>query len=188
VNNFQDREESEKLPKYLREVGAFATGADSYLSLDLPFSRMNQQFEQLQSPKRLAADVNPLLRVPLEVGLSDKKFFSDAPFKKGLQPVDGPVGNLASYLMQPFGQGGTLPSGERAVTDKGMYTLMNAVPTLGQVERLVPSTETYSKRGATNRLAAWLGIPVRQFEDYMKQQELERRLYEINKARREAQP
>jgi hypothetical protein len=188
VNNFQDREESEKLPKYLREVGAFATGADSYLSLDLPFSRMNQQFEQLQSPKRLAADVNPLLRVPLEVGLSDKKFFSDVPFKKGLQPVDGPVGNLASYLMQPFGQGGTLPSGERAVTDKGMYTLMNAVPTLGQVERLVPSTETYSKRGATNRLAAWLGIPVRQFEDYMKQQELERRLYEINKARREAQP
>jgi len=188
VNNFQDREESEKLPKYLREVGAFATGSGSYLSLDLPFSRINQQFEQLQSPKRLAADVNPLLRVPLEVGLSDKKFFSDVPFKKGLQPVDGPVGTLASYLLQPFGQGGTLPSGERAITDKGMYSVMNAVPTFGQVERLVPSTEAYSKRGVVNRLAAYFGVPVRQFEDYLKQQELERRLYEISRARREAQP
>jgi len=188
TNNLRDEENDANLPKYLREVGAFALpGGKSYVSTDLPFSRIGQQLEQLQSPRRLFADVNPLLRVPLEVALADKKFYSDIPFKEGLQPVDGFTGPLASYLAQPFGQGGTTKDGQRGVTDKALYTLTNTVPLLGQFERLVPSTETGKKRGMYNRLAGYTGIPVRELTDAMKMQELERRLYEISKQRK-AQP
>lgn len=188
TNNLRDEENDANLPKYLREVGAFALpGGKSYVSADLPFSRIGQQLEQLQSPQRLFADVNPLLRVPLEVALADKKFYSDIPFKEGLQPVDGFTGPLASYLAQPFGQGGTTKDGQRGITDKALYTLTNTVPLLGQFERLVPSTETGKKRGMYNRLAGYTGIPVRELTEQMKMQELERRLYEISKQRK-AQP
>jgi hypothetical protein len=185
-NNFRDEDETNKLPKYLREVGAFALpGGKTYFSPDLPFSRVGQQIEQIQSPRRLAADVNPLLRVPLEVMLSNKKFYSDIPFKEGLQKADGPVANLASYLAQPFGQGGTMKDGGRGVTDKAMYSLMNYIPIAGQFERLVPSTETYQSRPGSTRLAQYFGVPVREMTDQMKQQELQRRLYEINALRRQ---
>lgn len=185
TNNLRDEDEDKNLPKYLREVGAFALpGGKSYVALDLPFSRIGQQLEQVRSPQRMFADVNPLIRVPLEVALADKKFYSDVPFKEGLQPVDGPVGTLASYLAQPFGQGGTTKDGQRAVTDKAFYSLMNTVPLAGQFERLVPSTESYKGRGGYNRLAGYTGLPVRQLTDQMKMQELERRLYEISQQQR----
>jgi hypothetical protein len=185
TNNLRDEEGDAQLPKYLREVGAFALpGGKSYVSMDLPFSRIGQQLEQLQSPQRMFADVNPLIRVPLEVALADKKFYSDVPFKEGLQPVDGPLGTLASYLAQPFGQGGTTQDGQRGVTDKALYTLMNTVPLAGQFERLVPSTEAYRGRGGYNRLAGYFGVPVRELTEQMKMQELERRLYEISRQQR----
>ena len=185
TNNLRDEEGDSQLPKYLREVGAFALpGGKSYVSVDLPFSRIGQQLEQLQSPQRMFADVNPLIRVPLEVALADKKFYSDVPFKEGLQPVDGPLGTLASYLAQPFGQGGTTKDGQRGVTDKALYSLMNTVPLAGQFERLVPSTEAYKGRGGYNRLAGYFGLPVRELTEQMKMQELERRLYEISQQQR----
>jgi hypothetical protein len=186
-NNFRDNEDTEKLPKYLREVGAFALpGGKTYIAPDLPFSRIGQQVQQIQDPKRLMADVNPLLRVPLEVMLSDKKFFNDVPFKEGLQPVSGVTGNIASYIAQPFGQGGTTKDGKRAITDKGLYTLMNLLPTYGQVERLVPSTEgTYSSRPVSSRLLQYGGAPFRPITPEMEQSELRRRLFEIANIRKE---
>jgi hypothetical protein len=186
-NNFRDNEDTEKLPKYLREVGAFALpGGKTYFAPDLPFSRVGQQIEQVQDPKRLMADVNPLLRLPLEVMLSDKKFFNDVPFKEGLQPVSGVTGNIASYIAQPFGQGGTTKDGKRAITDKALYTFMNLLPSYGQYERLVPSVEgTYSKRPVSNRLGQLFGSPVRERTPEMEQSELRRRLFEIAKIRKE---
>lgn len=185
-NNFRDEKETEKLPKYLREVGAFALpGGKTYFSPDFPFSRIGQQVEQLSSPKRIMADVNPLVRVPLEVLLSDKKFYSDIPFKKGMEPTSGFVGSLASYLGQPFGQGGVNADGQRVVSDKALYTLMNTVPFAGQFERLVPSTESYQARSVGQRLGQYFGSPVRPYTEKMRRQELERRLYEILKRQRE---
>lgn len=186
-NNLRDEDETAKLPKYMREVGAFALpGGKTMITPDLPFSRIGQQIEQLQSPTRLAADVNPAIRVPLEVLFADKKFYSDIPFKEGLQPTGGPLSlsNLASYIAQPLGQGGTRSDGTRGVTDKAFYTLMNTIPLAGQFERLIPSTETYQARPISQRLLQYGGIPARPITEKMKQQELERRLYEISKMRR----
>jgi hypothetical protein len=185
-NNFRDEDETEKLPKYMREVGAFALpGGKTMFAPDLPFSRIGQQIEQLQSPKRLFADVNPAIRVPLEVLFADKKFYSDIPFKEGLQPTGGPLATVASYLAQPLGQGGTRSDGTRGVTDKALYALMNTIPLAGQFERLVPSTETYQSRPISQRLLQYGGIPTRPITENMKQQELERRLFEISRTRRE---
>ena len=185
TNNLRDEDETEKLPKYMREVGMFALpGGKTMITPDLPFSRIGQQIEQLQSPTRLAADVNPAIRVPLEVLFADKKFYSDIPFKEGLQPTGGPLATVASYLAQPFGQGGRRADGTRGVTDKALYSLMNTIPLAGQFERLIPSTESYQSRPVSQRLLQYGGVPVRPITESMKQQELERRLYEISKLRR----
>jgi hypothetical protein len=185
TNNLRDEDETSKLPKYMREVGMFALpGGKTMITPDLPFSRIGQQIEQLQSPTRLAADVNPAIRVPLEVLFADKKFYSDIPFKEGLQPTGGPLATVASYLAQPFGQGGRRDDGSRGVTVKALYSLMNTIPLAGQFERLIPSTESYQSRPVSQRLLQYGGIPVRPITESMKQQELERRLYEISKLRR----
>jgi hypothetical protein len=70
------------------------------------------------------------------------------------------------------------------VTDKALYTLMNTIPLAGQFERLVPSTESYQTRPISQRLLQYTGVPARPITEKMKQQELERRLYEISKARK----
>jgi len=185
-NNFEDRESGELMPKWMKETGAFMIpGSTLAVTPDLPFSRIGQQIEQLRSPKRLAADVNPILRVPLETMLSDKKFFSDTPFQEGVtQKVSGPVGLLASYLGQPFGQGATGPKGERLVSDRFLYGLTNLLPLLNQAERLVPSRPEYQERGITNQLLGYFGVPIRQVTQEMQEAELRRRLRELSNIKR----
>jgi hypothetical protein len=181
-NNVEDREEGELMPKWMRETGAFMIPGTSFAATpDLPFSRLGQQVEQLRSPKRLAADVNPIIRAPLEAFLADKRFFSDVPFEEGVkEKVSGPVGLLASYLGQPLGQGTTGPGGERLVSDRFLYLMTNLLPLLNQAERLVPSRPEYQQRGTGNQWAGYFGVPVRQVSDEMREAELRRRLRELS--------
>ena len=181
-NNFEDRKSGELMPKWMKETGAFMIPGSTFaVTPDLPFSRLGQQVEQLRSPKRLAADVNPIIRAPLEAFLADKRFFSDVPFQEGVtQPVSGPVGKLASYLGQPFGQGTTGPQGERLVSDRFLYLLTNLAPLLNQAERLVPSRPEYQERGVLNPLLGYFGLPTRQVTQEMQESELRRRLRELS--------
>jgi hypothetical protein len=179
--NIQDEEETERLPLYMREAGGFAlAGTGLAATPDLGFNRLQADVNMLASPTRFAANVNPLLRVPVETMLANKSFFRNREFQQQPVQVDGPVGTLASLLGQPIGAGGSV-GGKRFVDDRLLYALGNLVPTLNQVERFIPSQEYYQQRGSTNPLLGYLGAPVRQVTPEMTASEQRRRLAEIRK-------
>jgi len=179
--NVEDEEKTEGLPLYMREAGAFALpGGGMAATPDLGFNRLQADVSMLTSPTRFAANVNPLLRVPFEVGVAGKSFFRNREFQQTPIPVEGPVGTLASLLGQPVGAGGSV-GGQRYVDERLLYALGNLVPSLNQVERFIPSQEYYQQRGSTNPLLGYLGAPVREVTPQMTTSEQRRRLAEIQK-------
>lgn len=84
VRNFDAGEEGDIVPLNWRERGAFNTGfsigGNAVMAApDLPFTRLQSELEKLSDPMRLAADFNPLLRVPAELA-ANKKAFSGREF------------------------------------------------------------------------------------------------------------
>jgi hypothetical protein len=153
--NIEDEEKTSKLPKYMREAGGFAlAGTGLAATPELGFNRLQADVSMLSDPTRIAANVNPLLRVPVETMLANKSFFRNREFNSTPIEAEGPVGTLASLLGQPIGMGQSVGS-KRFVNEKLMYGLTNMNPVLNQVERFLPSQEYYKQRGTTNPL---LGI------------------------------
>lgn len=179
--NIEDQEKTEGLPLYMREAGGFAlAGTDFAATPDLGFNRLQADVNMLTDPTRFAANVNPLLRVPVETMVANKSFFRNRDFQKSPIPVEGPVGTLASMLGQPIGAGSSV-GGQRFVDEKLLYALGNLVPTLNQVERFIPSQEYYQQRGSTNPLLGYLGAPVREVTPQMRASEQRRIIAELQK-------
>lgn len=179
--NVQDEEKTNQLPLYMREAGGFALPGGNLAAVpELGFNRLQADTSMMSDPVRLAANVNPLLRVPIETALANKSFFRNRQFQQEPVRAEGPVGTLASLLGQPIGMGQSV-GGQRYVDEKLLYALGNLVPTLNQVERFIPSQEYYKQRGSTNPLLGFLGAPVRQVTPQMASSEQKRRLAEIQK-------
>lgn len=179
--NVQDEEKTKSLPLYMREAGGFALpGTDLAATPELGFNRLQADVSMMSDPLRVAANVNPLLRVPVETMLANKSFFRNREFQKTPLPVEGPVGTLASLLGTPVGMGQSV-GGQRYVDEKLLYGLSNMLPTLNQVERFIPSQEYYKQRGSANPLLGWLGSPVKEVTPSMLSGEQKRRIAEIRK-------
>jgi hypothetical protein len=86
VRNLDTGEDGDIVPLAWREAGAFKVdgslgGDDMYLAPDLPFTRLQKEAEKLfTDPQRLAADLNPVFRLPLELFLADRKMYSGQEF------------------------------------------------------------------------------------------------------------
>ena len=179
--NIEDQEKTEGLPLYMREAGGFAlAGTDFAATPDLGFNRLQADVSMLTNPTRFAANVNPLLRVPVETAVANKSFFRNREFNREPIPVEGPVGTLASLLGQPIGAGSSV-GGQRFVDEKMLYALQNLIPTLNQAERFIPSQEYYKQRGSTNPLLGYFGAPVRQVTPQMRASEQRRIIAELQK-------
>lgn len=77
VRNIRDKEAEQRgpLPQWLNEVGAFRIpGIGAYAAPDLNFTRVQQQIEQFQNPKKLATNLNPLFRIPIEQAMGQNLF------------------------------------------------------------------------------------------------------------------
>jgi hypothetical protein len=118
------------------------------------------------------------LRVIPEVTLLDKKLYRGTPFSDRPQEIAGGVLSPAvAALSKLLGQQTILDDGSEGTTDKLNYAIMNFLPTAGQAERLLPSTEFYENR----QLGSWLsylGLPLRQVTEDAREAELRRRAYE----------
>lgn len=179
--NISADEEGDIVPGWMQEIGAFKLpfGNNLYATPDFGFNRVGQQVQELTDPRRTLANVNPLLRVPLEL-MGGKQFYS------GRQLSDKPVevGNGAGAVLQPFlaaaGFGETR-DGKQFVDDRAYYALRNLIPFLGTAERLTPSIDTYQQRGYVNPLLGFLGVPGRQLKEQEIQSELARRKSNITK-------
>ncbi|NBO53336.1 MAG: hypothetical protein EBU84_01820 [Actinobacteria bacterium] len=178
--NIEDKESDKAVPLWMRELGAFKLpfGKDLYATPDFGFNRVQQQIQELRDPRRALANVNPILRLPIEL-TGGRQLYSNRQFSD--QPIE--VKDGAGALLQPFlaaaGYGETTPEGKKFVNDKAYYALRNLIPFLGTAERLTPSIQTYQQRGYVNPLLGFLGIPTRQLTEQEQQSELARRKREI---------
>jgi hypothetical protein len=179
--NARADEEGDVVPQWMREIGAFKLpfGNNLYATPDFGFNRVGQQIQELSDPQRLLSNVNPLLRVPIEL-MGGRQLYNNRQFSD--KPVQ--VGNGAGAILQPFlaaaGYGETR-DGKQFVNDKAYYAVRNLIPFLGTAERLTPSIDTYQQRGYVNPLLGFLGVPGRQLKEQEIQSELARRKGEIAK-------
>jgi hypothetical protein len=179
MNNLgQDVNEDDNVPSWLIESGGVKIGDGLFLAPDVGFNRVNQQLNELKDPKRLLSYVNPILRVPFEVGLSDKRFYNDVPFSdKPQQTVGGPASPVLDMLAGLLGQKRPMGNGEQGVTDKFNYGIMSMLPPFAQAERLAPATDLYKGR----QVGSWMsyfGAPLRQVTPEMEDQERRRKKLE----------
>jgi hypothetical protein len=179
--NLDASEDDDIVPGWMQEIGAFKLpfGNNLYATPDFGFNRVGQQIQELTDPRRTLSNVNPLLRIPVEL-MGGRQFYSGRELSD--KPVE--VGNGAGAILQPFlaaaGFGETR-NGKQFVDDRAYYALRNLVPFLGTAERLTPSIDTYQQRGYVNPLLGFLGVPGRQLKEQEIQSEIARRKSNITK-------
>lgn len=160
-------------PSWLPESGGFKVAGNWWLAPDFGFNRVPQLLGDFGDPKRLLAQVNPALRLPVEL-LGDRKLYNNAPlggkYEKPTGSVLSPaVGALAALL----GQAKTGASGDTVVKDKFNYMLTNLLPPLNQAERMMPNTDAAKQKNLSSILG-FLGIPAKEVTPAMRQGEQSR--------------
>jgi hypothetical protein len=179
--NISADEEGDVIPQWMTEIGAFKLpfGNNLYATADFGFNRVGQQVQELADPTRFLANVNPLLRVPVEL-MGGRQLYSNRQFSDKPVEVEGGAGALLQPFLAAAGYGESR-DGKNFVDDKAFYALRNLIPFLGTAERLTPSIDTYQQRGYVNPLLGFLGVPGRQVKEQEMLSELKRRNANINK-------
>lgn len=173
-NNFN--EEGEITPGYIANKMGINLGGGNYLTPDLPFSGIDEQIEGFADPQKLMGFVNPGLRVPIEM-LANKQFFSGREFQDSYVKLEGKF----AALLPVFAAAGQLEynsQGQPMVRQKAMYAVLNTVPFLGRMDRLIPSDDSSEERNQ-NAVNSFLGIPFTQVDQKMRDSEQYRRLAQL---------
>ena len=167
------------VPVWMREMGAFKLpfGQNLYATPDIGFNRIQSDVNMLQDPSRFLSNLNPLLRLPIEL-TGEKQFFSNKRFSKTPVEVEGGLSSVIQPLMEMLGYGETGANGKKFVNDKAFYALRNLLPMLSRSESLNPSITTLQGGNQSNPLYSLLGLPIKENTQKMQDSELMRRLYE----------
>ena len=150
------------LPPWLANRNPLGFGGGSVLNPDLPQVDMADQLRMLSDPQRLASQLNPLIKLPIEL-MGDRQLATDTPFNNKPQEVRGPLDYPAALAGLLFGQTQQNASGDLVTSSKAAYAIPNLLPTLGTLQRLVPQfggKEAYVDRQSSSVLGA-LGVPWR---------------------------
>jgi hypothetical protein len=186
--NLREEDGDTAVPRWMTEIGAFKLpfGDNLYATPDFGFNRIGAQVEEFKDPTRLLSNLNPLLRLPIELAGS-RQLYSNRPFSETPVEVEGGVSSALQPLLEALGYGQTGPTGKKFVDDKAYYALRNLVPFLATAERLNPSIPTYQQRGTGNQWLGFLGAPVRQVTGQMQAGERTRREKELQQAVKDEQ-
>lgn len=150
------------LPDWLAARGPLGAGAGGVLNPDLPQVDMADQLRQFADPLRLASQMYPQYRLPIEL-LGSRKLSTGIPFSDKPQPVRG-ITDLPSLLLSAL-TGQTVQTADGlAMTSKGAYALPQAIPFLSTLQRLIPQLggdpKAMERQGSS--IASALGIPYRE--------------------------
>jgi len=177
-----DEQDGTLVPSWITEMGAFKLpfGNNLYATPDVGFNRIGQQLNEFSDPARMLSNVNPLLRLPMELA-GNRQYYNNRQFSDKPVEVEGGLSSIYQPILQGLGLGDTGPGGKKFVDDKAYYALRNLIPFLNTAERLSPSTPTYSGRGSTNSYLGFLGIPIKQVTPEMQSGEAYSRLSALQK-------
>ena len=201
-------QDTSMFPLWLRERDPLAIGENRVIDLDLPQVDMEQKFQQMLSPQRLASMTNPLFRTIIEAMTGESTAF-DYPFStkdRGLGITDLPSALVAAGPTAFFG--GSLRGG-----GEGVFGLQSGdfvqnlgpslLPPLQQLQRLVKpimnaagasdeaqqrfgGPERYSERDLMTTLGSFSGIPFRQVTEKDISNEMRRRQFLLDEILRDA--
>jgi hypothetical protein len=177
-------EQKQDLPDWMRNRNPLSFPGmpkDAFIMPDLPQLDMQEQIRMMSDPMRLVSQANPVFKLPIEL-MGDRQLWNAVPFSEKKTPVRGPLDFPAYAIDAILGRGGKNPqTGERYTSSKTAYALPNLLPTLGQLQRLIPELggkEVYQDRSSSSR-ASFIGLPYRRVAEGEKFNELTRRQFAI---------
>lgn len=186
--NFRNDQEGDVVPVWMQEMGAWKLpfGQNLYAAPDIGFNRLQSDVNMLQDPTRFLSNVNPLIRLPIEL-TGERQLFSNKRFSKTPVEISGGVGAALQPLMELLGYGETGPGGKKFVDDKAYYALRNLIPLLGRTESLSPSMPTDPGKSTVNPLFGLLGAPVKEVNQQIQNNELLRRQFDMQELAKRSQ-
>jgi hypothetical protein len=178
-------EEDPFKPEWMDEVMAmrlhpdlpFGGDGDRYLSLDMPFLRLEQTFDANQ----VVSNMSPFIKTPIEV-MANKQFFSQQEIEPSWaerQPVPTAWKPLVPVLEVLGGKMG-LPlvtrndDGQALIGRKDAYKIEQALPLFQRTRRLFPSESHLKQRLDTSWWSIMLGVSSRTLTEDQRRQERER--------------
>ena len=178
--NFRDDKEGEVVPAWMQEMGAWKLpfGRNIYATPDIGFNRLQSDINMLQDPARFLSNVNPLVRLPIEL-TGERQLFSNKRFSQTPVEVTGGVGAALQPLMELLGYGETGAGDKKFVNDKAYYALRNLIPLLSRAESLSPSMPTDPGSSTNNPLFGLIGAPIKEVSQQMQNNELLRRQFDM---------
>lgn len=148
---------------------------------DMPFIDMENQLRMFGDPMRFASQLNPLLKLPVELA-GGRQLGLDIPFSEKPYEVRGPLDYPAALGGALFGQTQQTAQGDLVTSSQAGYALPSLLPSLAQLQRLIPQAggkETYVERQPYSILSAATGIPLRGVTETEQQNELIRRQFAL---------
>jgi hypothetical protein len=148
---------------------------------DLPFIDMENQIRMFADPMRLVSQFNPAVKLPIEL-MGNRQLGLDIPFSEKPYPVRGPFDYPSAIAGSLFGQTTQTAEGDWVTSSKAGYALPSLLPTLAQLQRLLPQAggkETYVERQPYSALSALTGIPLRGISEQEQANELIRRQFAL---------
>ena len=153
------------LPSWLSESGPMGLVGNTIFSPDLPQLRLRSTAEGLVDPMRLLGQMNPLVKLPIELTF-DRQAATGQPFTGKYEQAKG-ADKAIAWLAENLGVdaiGRTGADGKLEINPKVNYALGNLIPTVGTAQRLsggaIGGKDTYEERMLTSWLTA-LGVPVK---------------------------
>jgi len=186
IRNMGEDYEGDIVPKSWQDVDAFKLTDGTYLAPDFAHTRQLKDLEDIAnignvltggSGGSALSDINPLMRVPLEM-LARKNMFTGRDFEEnGFEEAtwsQSPELGWMQYipgLTEAAGAAGDIP----VVDERLAYALRQFLPPLAQAQRLAPSEDPYYGDRQLQSIASYLGIPLKQLTEGQVSREQERR-------------
>lgn len=189
-------------PLWLREREPVQLGTGMFLNPDLPQVDLQQQLEQLFTPRRLLGQSNPLIRTAVE-GLSGRSLAFDTPFgsktsRAGVTDIPSAAITELADLLSADVSGEFVPGEGYQMGRFAQSVAPGLLPPLQQLQRYLKSglgaagqgpespvqqaiggSERYAERDWLTTLGTYLGIPVGRLTPEQLQAELRRIQYNI---------